>query len=592
MQAKTNIKFRLPQSLILIGLMIVGLFSVNLGLSNTPPQQIPLLSAEEAFQWRSLERIDQQTLVFSFHTAPGYYLYRDRFSFRVLSPNHSETPIQLGLAQFPRTTTYKLYSNGKKMPVFSGDFSIPVPLLILNATTPWIIEISYQGCSEADLCYPAITQRAVLTAAINTPAEISTPISAPINASMTMTDTKTQTPSLWGLFGLGILLSLTPCVWPMLPILLGIIVGTQASRGRAFLLSLCYVLAMATCYAVIGLVAAYAGKSLQVSLQTPWVVISFSVILIFMGLGLFGLFTIELPAALRQLVARLSQAQRSGDYWGAAVMGALSTLILSPCATPALAGAIVYLAETGHVQTGALGLFLLGLGMGLPLLLIGALGAQILPKAGSWMNGVKIAMAWIMLGLSLYVISRLVAEPYRLGLWALWNLGISIQLILSCTRHIRRKLIKLMFFLSSIILIINATSLGLRALGAISTPIASRFQIIYSPADWQAIKDRAKRENKPIFLDIYAKWCISCEEMERQSFNSLKVRTLLQHFLAVRADVTANTAANQALLHELGVIAPPTLLFFTPNGVEIKQKRQIGFLSADELAKHLIEQPD
>ncbi len=558
----------------------------------------PVLTADQAFQLRQVIRPDEQSLTIHFSTAPGYALYRDRFQFKVLTP----PSVRLGKPQFPSSALYRLYPDGRKLQVFAGDFDILLPALFLDPQADTLsLEIRYQGCSDAELCYPEQIRLAQLNLKRNAPARVIT-ATAPAqrwSASENSTSTTPWYAQLWRLaafFSMGLLLAFTPCVLPMLPILSGLILGPKQTAGtRAFGLSLSYVLGMALTYAAIGVVAGLLGSSLQAMLQIPWVLMSFALLIVIMAFALFGWFDIELPQALRQRMAAWSSYQTHGSYLGGAVMGALSTLILSPCATPALAAAMLYLAKEGQASFAALALFIMALGMGVPLLLLGAFGAKLLPKAGRWMNQCKAAMGFVLFGVAISMLGRLLPGPVTLGLWSLLALGVAFRLGFFTSTHTvwqySLRCLALACFAYAVVLGVGA-ALGQsdplhplpNRLAATPTPI---FRQATSINEWEVQRLLAIRSGQPWLVDVYANWCIACTEMDRVTFRDPEVRALLRAFYLIRVDLTANNTETRALQQRLGVIAPPSLLVFDAEGHELPAQRLVGFVAPNTLIAQL-----
>jgi thiol:disulfide interchange protein DsbD len=406
-----------------------------------------------------------------------------------------------------------------------------------------------------------------------------------------------------GFLGFGILLAFTPCVLPMIPILSSIIVGQgeEINTIKAFWLSLIYVLAMAITYAIAGVVAGLAGGYVQAFLQSPWVLGAFSIVFVLLSLSLFGLYELQLPSRFHHHVTHLSNQQTGGTYVGVAIMGCLSTLIVSPCVTAPLIGALSYIGKTGNAVLGGSALFSMGLGMGIPLVIIGTAGGKFLPKAGLWMNTVKAFFGVLMLGVAILLLSRIISPTTTMLLWAALLIISSIYMG-AFTQTPATGIGKLWKGLSLIMLVYGFLLLigaGMgntnpfqplvvqRAIPVVNTPQTEPFKIITSLEELQEAIDSAKAQDKPIVLDFYADWCLSCKEMDNTTFEDPRVQVLLSRFVVLRADVTSNDDANKALEHQFNVIAPPTILFFDQNGQELNKDRIVGAVDAATLLKQL-----
>lgn len=489
-------------------LILVFLFSFSIfnAWAAAPP-----LPVEEAFQLTSVIAKDGK-IITSWHTAKGYYLYQERFKFKVTGDTHITN------IQFPKNFTEKPYPDGKLMHAFSGNFIVT---LNLSNNNPATLKITYQGCSEQGICYPP---QSITKSTDGTPVSEQSKL-------VHLLEAKNGYLTLIIFLGLGILLSFTPCILPMLPILSAIIIGQkQLNNKRAFFLSLTYVLAVAVTFAVLGVIAGTLGQNLQATLQKPWIIIGFALIFVAMALSLFGLYTIQLPQGIRQRLTNMNSQQKRGTYLGAAVMGCLSVLIASPCITPPLAAAVIYLANQGDILTSTLALFSMGLGIGIPLLIIGTFGSRLLPKAGRWMNGVKYLFGILLIGVAIWMVARILPPQ--------------------------------------ITQVFKPTAQTENTLG---------FKTVHTLAE---IKTELKSAQRPVMLDFYADWCATCHEIDANVFSNTEVKEQLKPYLLLRVDVTKNTQEDQTIQRYFQVIAPPTLLFFNPQGKEISSSRVVGDISA------------
>jgi thiol:disulfide interchange protein DsbD len=546
--------------------------------------------------------------------ADGYYLYRDRITVRSLDPD-----ADLGAPRLPEGETHDDDYFGKQV-VYRGLLEVDVPIARAASVRELPLEIAYQGCADAGLCYPPIRKRVTVALAPVTLAaaaergdatsSAATTAGAPRSEQDTIAD-RIRKGSLLGMlaffFGAGLLLSLTPCVWPMVPIVSGIVVGARrdrpVSRGRAFSLSLAYVLGMACTYTLAGIAFAAAGQQAQAYFQKPWMIAGFAALFVVLALGMFGLFTLQVPAAFQSRIAALSDRQKQGTLTGTAVIGALSALIVTACVAPALVGSLVVIGEGGHVVRGGLALFALSIGMGVPLLVVGASAGALLPRAGAWMNVVKATFGIMLLGVAVWMLSRILPGPATLGLWAALAFVTGYCLMTIGGREIRggadavRRGFGALVTVYGILMLIGALAgrsnplqplAGIGVSGASSsTGEVARFKRIKTVADLEREVASATASGRPAMLDFYADWCVSCKEMEHYTFPDPGVRAALDRAVLLQADVTANDAEDQALLQHFGILGPPSILFFDASGAERPELRVVGFKPADEFRAHL-----
>jgi len=490
----------------------------------------------------------------------------------------------------------------------------------VKAPAAQALDVSWQGCADAGICYPPQTLRVKLADVAATPDAAS---SAPagdanlvpggaLSADQDLADRLSRTNLGWMLavfFGLGLLMAFTPCVLPMLPILSSLIAGSGAGPRRGFILSLAFVLPMALTYAGVGAAAALAGANLQATLQNPWVLGAFGLIFVALALAMFGFYELQLPAALRNRLNSASQGQRGGTLGGAATMGVLSALLVGPCMTAPLAGALLYIGNTGDVLTGGLALFAMGLGMGVPLLVVGTLGARLLPRPGDWMNRVKALFGFILLGTAIVFVSRVLPAALTLGLWGAWLLAIALSLLALIQkigsekgRLVSRYLALLIGLWGGAMLLGAAGGANdpLRPLAFVAaaaapaqTPGADDFMARFVPVKTeQALAARvaaAGQRGQWTLVDFYADWCVSCKAIEHEVFADLRVQQALADVQLLRPDVTANDADDQALMRAHQVLGPPTLLLIGPDGKERRVERIVGELGADAFLARLTQ---
>lgn len=594
------------------------------------PPKADLLPPDQAFHFIA-EVKDPNTLRVSWQIAAGYYLYRERFKFAL-----PETAgVELDAYEIPRGKTKDEEQGPMEVFFHEVGFDLPLKRAALGVASIRL-QAKYQGCEEKQgVCYPPMEKTVALDLPAATPGAAATvsagPTATPPEAEEGSAASKAdsillscvatlasctdriadalKTGSTWLLvasfLGFGLLMAFSPCIFPMIPILSGIIVGHghKITTARAFLLSLSYVLASAATYTVFGVLAGLFGGNLQATFQQPWVIGSFSVVFVLLALSMFGFYELQIPAFIQTRVAALSHRQQGGTLLGAAVMGSLSALIVGPCMAAPLAGALIYIGQTGDAVLGGLALFALGLGMGIPLLIVGASAGKLLPRAGMWMNAVKSAFGVGLLAVAVWLLSRILPEPVTLFLWAL--LLIIPAIYLSALDALPqpatgwRKLWKgvgvVMLAYGILLLIGVATGSGdpLQPLRGVTMASAQEprqtlsFRRVRSLDELQQQLASAQAEGRSVLVDFYADWCVSCKEMERYTFADPRVRASLADVLLLQADVTDNSAEDKALLDRFELVGPPATLFFGADGLERKDLRVIGYMNAEDFLNHL-----
>lgn len=537
-----------------------------------------------------------------FMVTPGYYLYRHRMSFAVDSAA-GPVAATLGTADIPAGEWKEDEFFGRQQ-VFHESMSVTVPVSRApGGALELPLVIGLQGCAEAGLCYPPEKRRfkVMLPAASGSAAAGPPPGAAGTGGFVSEQDRLASLIRDGGLpavlatfFGLGLLLAFTPCVLPMVPILSGIIAGqgAAATPRRSFTLSLVYVLGMAFTNTLAGIGAAAAGQQLQAFFQQTWIIVAFALLFVVLAASMFGLFTLQLPAALQTRLAAASNAQRAGTLWGVAAMGALSALIVSACVAPPMFAALAVIAQTGDIARGGSALFAMSLGMGVPLLAVGASAGQLLPRVGAWMEAVKEFFGVLMLGVAAWMLARVLpahlallawAVPALALAWVLWRLRPRGAAVRWAARGAAA-----LAGLYGIVLLAGAALGGRDPLAPI--PQLARevktleFRKIKGTAGLDAELAAAAAAGRPVMLDFYADWCVSCKEMERYTFTDAAVQKALAGTVLLKADVTANDEADQALLKRFGIFGPPTIAFWGPDGTERAQFRVVGFMKAAEFA--------
>ena len=567
--------------------------------------QDELLPPDQAFQFFASIK-DGNTLQVTWEIAENYYLYREKIDLAVLKP----VDTQIGNYSIPRGIPEHDEAFGK-VEIFFDQLSFDVPL-IRQSTEPHTITLQakYQGCAVRGVCYPPMQKTLELqlpaVQKITTAASTETATKALSEQDQIIQSLHQDT--LWltllSFLGFGLLLSFTPCIFPMIPILSGIIVGQgkNITTRRAFFLSLSYVLASAVTYTIFGIIAALFGSNLQTVFQEPWVIILFSTVFVLLAFSMFGFFNLEMPKSIQARLHNSSDAHRDGSLIGAAIMGALSTLIVGPCVAAPLAGALIYIGQTGDAILGGSALFMMGFGMGIPLLILGASAGKLLPKAGHWLNSTKVIFGVIMLAVAVWMLERILPASITMLLWAVLLIipAIYMSAIDPLPENVTgwRKLWKgagLMMLTYGVLLLIGLSmgnSNPLKPLQGLGLATAATephlpFQRIASVRELDERLQQAGKNNQWVMLDYYADWCITCKEMENYTFTDPQVQQQLSRFVLLQADVTKNSAADQALLKRFTLIGPPAILFFAPGQTESTEFRIIGYQDAETFISHL-----
>lgn len=562
--------------------------------------QNDLLPAEQAFQFLA-EVKDANTVALSWRIADGYYLYREKFRFELLdSPS-----AHLGEVNIPHGEPKEDEAFGR-IEVFHQQVAFDLPILRDQPGALTLrLKARFQGCAERGVCYPPMQQTVTLELpASNKPATAQSEqdrIAFALHGG-----------SLWltviTFLGFGLLLAFTPCCFPMIPILSGIIVGHghHLTTHRAFVLSLVYVLASALTYTLFGVLAGLFGANLQTFFQQTWVLVTFALVFVALAISMFGFYDLQMPNAIQSRLDLITRQQKSGSAIGAAIMGFFSTLIVGPCVAAPLAGALIYIGQTGNAVLGGIALFSMGFGAGIPLLVIGASAGKLLPKAGHWMHTTKVVFGVGLLAVAVWLLERVLPSALSMTSWAL--LLIVSAVYMGALDHLPpevsgwRRLWKglgLVMLTYGILLLIGVASDShdplqpLRVLTPSSAQAAGpaqpalSFQKIRSLAELDNKLAEAKAQGKPVMLDYYADWCISCKEMDRYTFADPRVKQALSKALLLQADVTDNSEDTAALLKRYQLIGPPATLFFGLDGQEKTAFRVVGYMEAERFLQHL-----
>ncbi|WP_324004349.1 protein-disulfide reductase DsbD [Aeromonas hydrophila] len=582
---------RLLFPLLLLCALLAGLGSLPARASSTDllsalgieaSAQPKFLKVDEAFVLESEQQGNR--LLLRLRIADDYYLYRHSFSFKGENLAFEEPVLPVGSEHeddfFGKTQVYYR--------------EVQIPVTLTEAGQQASLKISYQGCTDG-LCYPP-TDKLIsiqpLTAQQSEQPDQPTPASSQQDQLAAALGSQGFWLSVAAFFALGLGLAFTPCVFPMYPILTGIIAGAghHLSTRRAFLLSFVYVQGMAVTYTLLGLVVASAGLKFQAALQHPYVLIGLSVMFVLLALSMFGLYTLQLPSSLQTRLSGLSNRQQGGSVLGVGIMGMISGLVCSPCTTAPLSGALIYVAQSGDLWLGGAALYALSLGMGLPLLLLGTSGGKLLPKAGAWMDVIKQLFGFALLAVPILLLSRLWSDQVTTLAWLGWGLLLCGYLY-HHNQHqghsVGRSLRGFVLLLAMISAVVVGKDLLLPPLGAVAAAQTEAPAFIRIKTLDDLKTQLAAARGKPVLLDLYADWCVACKEFEHKTFSDPAVRERFGQMVLLQADVTANDDADVELLNGLNVLGLPTLIFFDRAGNEVSGQRVTGFMGPAEFLGQL-----
>ncbi|WP_321471742.1 protein-disulfide reductase DsbD [Halarcobacter sp.] len=558
-------------------------------------QQQSFLEPEEAFK-TSFEK-QEDKLVFKLKLGKDIYLYDDKLKFFITKPEKIDIRKDLIV---PEAKPYEIWQ------IHTKDLNIEIPYDLLkqkSSSSTFEVQINFQGCSKQGLCYAPMSE--TTTVDLN---ESGKNVEKLDSSNEQTATSQNETDIIAGtlkdgnvllvlatFFGFGLLLSLTPCVFPMIPILSSIIVKAGDSgnltASKGFFLSLVYVLSMAVAYTIAGVLAGLFGANLQVALQNPYVLVAFAAIFVALAFSMFGYFKLELPQSLQNKINKTTDGKENQGVVGIAIMGFLSALIVGPCVAPPLAGALVYIGQTGDAILGGAALFVMSIGMGAPLLLIGLGAGKYMPKPGGWMESVTKIFGIVMLAVAVWMLDRVLDPSIIMYLWALLLIGTAVYL--KIFEHILARILTTVILIYGVLVFVGAVSGAtnvLKPLDKFTSGVAAvkseTLPVVYVKNNIE-IDAAVKASSKPVMLDFYATWCISCKELEEITFKDPRVIEKLKNFTLVKADVTANNADDKAMQKRFGVVGPPALIFWDKDNNEIKAAQIVGYKNPDDFLEIL-----
>ena len=561
-----------------------SLLTINYAKSELPVNQAEFLSPDEAFKI-DYNIVDKNHVKINWIIHPGYYLYMGMFEFKSLDAN--------------KILKVEMPEGKKKQDEFFGDvdvyyYSAEADVYFLDDIKNSIqLKVKYQGCADAGLCYPPVFKTITLKKKTSLNNLKKTSLFESQNA---MSDSLLLNSLLYNsiiFFLAGLLLAFTPCVLPMVPILTGIIAGQgNVSQKKSLTLSIIYVLSMSLTYAVAGIIVAVSGTNIQASLQNPYVIGAISLLFFIFALAMFKFFDIQMPKSIQTVMTQLSNKQKSGSYGDVAVMGVLSALIVGPCVTAPLIGALIYIASTGDVLVGGIALFSLGIGMGAPLILLGSTTTKLISKIGPYLQLVNYFFGALFLVVSIWLLERILSIEVAAYLWALASL-ILIFIFIKSLNIINNLISTSIIFISSFFLVIYF-SLQINGIQKNSyyDPITSfiekeKFVQFITVKTTQDLEKEIRNSNKPVMIDLYADWCVACKELEKYTFSDPKVSKILNQFKLIKFDITNTNEEHSKYLQSMRIFGPPALFFYDTSGKEINEARVVGYMDSSDFLKVL-----
>ena len=587
------------KKIILFLMLFVYSFSLELGNK--------VLEPEEAFKVVFTKQEDKLNI--KLELSKDIYLYDDKLQINITKPKKVDLTKELNL---PKSVPYDGFI------VHFDNLNVDIPYSLMKSklqANKYEVEIKFQGCSKAGLCYAPMSEKQVIFFEADVKEQVIEPEKTEVVqkensvVSNTQNEDLNETDSIAAalknsntllvlatFFGFGLLLSFTPCVFPMIPILSSIIVKASEnetmSAKKGFFMSFVYVIAMSLAYTIAGVIAGIFGANLQAALQNPYVLITFAFVFVALAFSMFGYFEIRLPSSLQTKINKTSEGKEKQGVVGIAIMGFLSALIVGPCVAPPLAGALVYIGQTGDAILGGMALFVMSLGMGVPLLLIGLGAGKFMPKPGGWMESITKIFGLIMLGVAIWLLDRVINPIFTMYLWALLFLGSAIYLRIY--EHVLAKLITTVILIFGVILFVGAVSGATNPLKPLdkftngvnlsSTAQGLNFTKIRNINE---LEDALKKSSKPVILDFWATWCVSCKELDEITFKDPEVIKKLQNFTLLKVDVTENSDDDKALQKKFGIVGPPALIFWDINKQEVKSAKIVGYKNPKEFLEIL-----
>ena len=569
-------------------LLILSLFIYSFSLEINQD----FLEPKDAFKTSFTQNED--SLNFKLALGKDIYLYDDKLTVFITKPEKIDIKNEINI---PEPVPYDEFI------VHLNDLDLIIPFSVLKAkleSSKYEVTVSFQGCSKAGLCYAPMSEKYLVEIGAGDTKNDLIKEEVKVEDISNLNETDTIANSLKDgnilivlatFFGFGLLLSLTPCVFPMIPILSSIIVGAsqkeKMTASKGFILSLVYVLSMSAAYTIAGVIAGVFGANLQVALQNPYVLVVFALIFVALAFSMFGYFEIRLPQAIQTKLNKTTDGKEKQGIAGIAIMGFLSALIVGPCVAPPLAGALVYIGQTGDAVLGGMALFVMSLGMGVPLLLIGLGAGRFMPKPGGWMEGITRIFGIIMIAVAIWLLDRVLDASVIMYLWALLFLGSAIYLRIYT--HIISQLITVVVFILGVVLFVGAISGSTNPLKPLEKFTSSTLvqdvgeKVVFKKIkNIEELKQAIAQSDKPVMLDFWASWCVACKEFEEITFKDTQVINKLQNFTLLKADVTANNADDKALQKMFSIVGPPGIIFWDKDKNEVKSSKIVGYKNPKE----------